>query len=104
MDCAGQPGTWVCAKGDKAGENQAVGREGLRPSDDSPCCSAHPGSSWHVLLHDRDSAGPAGRGSYWAEPGGELSTRPSWSDIVSHLSQMPVLLLCICFEATVRET
>lgn len=35
--------------------------------------------------------------------GGELPRRPAWPDITSHLSQMTVLL-CICVEATTRET
>lgn len=56
---------WAWAEGNQPGEDQVVGREGLRPSDERPCCSAHPGSSQHILSHDTDSAGPGPRGRTW---------------------------------------
>lgn len=58
----------------------------------------------HILLHDRDSAGPAPGGTCQEELGGKLPRRAAWPGITSPFSQMAVLLLCISVEAAVRAT
>lgn len=55
-----------------------------------------------ILLCDRDSAGPGlggptGQNLVGSCPGG-------LNGLTSPVSQMTVLLMCICVEATVRET